>query len=77
MVVNVYSIRDTKIDRSNVPFYARNDQEACVILIRSGIPESIYNDTKLFNLGSFDDDTGVLCVDDSHEVKLPPFPSKE
>ena len=77
MIVNLYSLRDVRIERSNVPFYARNDQEANVILIRSGIPESIYNDSKLFNLGSFDDETGNLSVADSHEVKLLPFPAKE
>lgn len=75
MIIKLFAVRDTKIERSNVPFYARNEREASAILLRSGLPKSIYDDAKLFCVGTFDDEIGALVsFADPVEVALPPYP---
>lgn len=79
MTVGIYAIFDPKLERYNMPFFARNDQEACVLLLRSGIPKPIYQDIKLYQLGIFTDDAkSVEDVFDPMfkplEVKLLPYP---
>lgn len=79
MNVGVYVIKDVQLDRYNLPFYARDDHEAALIVLRANIPKSIYNDTKLFRLGSFSDcaSDGVPLVSTHEiEVKLLPYPSE-
>ena len=83
MKLNVYVIKDTQLDRYNLPFFARNDDEAKIILVRSGIPKSIYEDTKLFKVGTFSDDLKndqlSSCLS-SHlpiEIQMLPYPNKE
>lgn len=76
MTIKLYSTFDKQIERGNIPYYARNDQEAAVILIRSGIPETIYNDVELRCLGEYDDEKGVLISSDMYVCKLPPFPKE-
>lgn len=78
MKVCIYAIYDPKLERYNTPFFARNDQEACVLLLRSGIPKSIYQDIKLFNLGVFSDDARdvkevLYSYVDPDEIKLLPY----
>lgn len=83
MEINFYSVFDTKLKRFNYPYLARNDEEAGVILLRSGIPKVLYNDSRLFKVGIFKDE--VFDVDKAEgsdlplsecfsEVKLPPYP---
>lgn len=83
MKLYFYSIYDSKLKRFNIPFTARSDQEAVVILIRSGIPKSIYNDSKLYCVADFDDErfdpdkgegSDFPLSQSFSEVKLPPFP---
>ena len=78
MTLNMYAVYDTKVERFNPPFYARNDQEACILLLRSGVPKSIYNDVKLFCFGSYDDEAKpekfFSKTASPRELKLLPFP---
>lgn len=83
MQVSFYSVYDTKLKRFNVPFTARSDQEAVVILLRSGIPKSIYDDAFLYKVGDFDDErfdvdkgegSDFPLSEAFSQVKLPPFP---
>lgn len=74
MIVNFYSIFDTKIEKYTFPTVARNDREATVQLLRSGVPKALYEDCKLFCVGSFDDEQG-LFVPEKREVALIPYPS--
>lgn len=75
----VYMIFDTKLNRFNLPFFARTDDEAKVILVRSGIPKSIYEDTKLFKVGEIDDSSisSPLVSFDPVEIKLLPYPNPQ
>jgi len=78
MEYSFYCVYDKKLKRYNVPFVARNDDEAVVILLRSGIPKSIYNDAKLFKVSSFCDDVvgkkNPMVSSEFIDIKLPPFP---
>lgn len=78
-----YSVYDVKLKRFNIPFVARSDQEAVVIVLRSGIPKTLYDDTRLFKVGDFDDErfdvekregSDFPLSEAFSEVKLPPFP---
>lgn len=78
MVVCMYAIFDTKLKRWNVPFFARNDQEAGIILLRSGIPKMIYDDIELYRFGEFSDDSevakDVFAAFEPVKIILPPYP---
>lgn len=77
MQLEIYALYDPKLDRFQLPFFVRNEQEAKVLILRSGIPKSIYDDIHLYKLGVFNDDKfdkPMLSFVDLEKIKLLPYP---
>lgn len=76
MVLNLYSLRDVKLERSQPPFVARDDNEARLIIMRANFRPEIYVDLDLFKVGEFDDVTGDISLCDLKRLGLLPMKVK-
>ena len=77
MKLEIYALYDPKLERFQMPFFVRNEQEAKVLILRSGIPKSIYDDIRLYRLGVFSDDDinkPMLSYVELDQIKLLPYP---
>lgn len=63
MKMNLYVLKDIKLERFQPPMTCRSDQEARLIISRAGFSKVVYQDLDLFKLGEFDDESGVFESD--------------
>lgn len=63
MKMNLYVLKDIKLERFQPPMCCRSDQEARLIISRAGFSKVVYQDLDLFKLGVFDDESGVFESD--------------
>lgn len=71
--MNVYTIFDCTSEEYTLPFYQKNDKCAVrAFLFQMNKPDFVNcrNEFKLFRIGSFDSDTGVLISSDPFEVSI-------
>lgn len=76
MKIKAYCLYDKKLQRANLPFYCRGDEEAVLIVVRSQPPRVLYPDLQLKRLFEFDDETCEFfsCLG---SVELPSLPAEE
>lgn len=74
MKMKVFSIRDSKGEMYNTPFYKLNDRDATfdfkrLVNDKQSLPGQYPKDYDLYALGTFDDQTGkFICLDQPQHI---------